>query len=407
MGVRQRIKDLFSRVGLSQKATTIGGLVPYGGNYRYFNLPGFDDFRYNDRDFIEYLYQAYGRNPHVYSVVNKIGRSYAKMPRAWYADEEGEEKIERLLPPVEQANQLLKRPNWKQSKSDFLLNTAAELLITGNCIIYSLESVGFEGQPAEIFPAITSDVTIQTDTGGEEGRPIRYDITSVGTFDASQVLHLRMPNAIRNTYWGLSPLYAGQAVYTSGNNTFEAAASIHKNRGRTGAIYPKMGDMPLLPEDQDKFQKDWDARTAGAEKFGGIHASPIELGYTGWGLSPSDLKLIEQNIENLRDVCRLYGVPSQLLNDTKSSTYNNVETARIDFYEDVLLPLSEKIDKALGAWLVNMFGGDPTQAYYCASTDKIPILNQPKIELSKKVVEEVKAEILTPEEAKAILYPGL
>lgn len=406
MGIVTKIRNIFKP---KEKAVSFvsetGAYLPYGGNYRYFFAGIGSEFTYNDRDFVEYAYLGYGRNPHVYSVVEYISQSFASLPRDWFELPDAEEPIERKPSGVSQVDTLLSQPNWRDSENDFFVQIVTQLLVTGNAIIYAINPVGFS-QPAELFVAPTKDVTIQTDNGTEQGRPITYYITDVGTISADYVLHLRLPNPLRNTYWGLSPLYAGQTVYAAGNNTFEAAASIHKNRGRNGAIFPKGGDMGILPQHQEQFQKDWDNRTAGPQKFGGVHASPMELGYVGWGMSPTDLKLIEQNIENLRDICRLYGVPSQLLGDKSASTYNNVQEARKTFYENVLKPLSSKIDKAIAVWLLGLFGVSEL-AYYCIDESKIPILNEPKRELSDKLISEVNAGILTANEARAIMYPEL
>ena len=367
-----------------------------------------DGFKYDTRNFTEYVLNAYGRNPHVYSVVTYIARKFAELPRGWFRDEEGQEQFARTPPNLREVERILRSPSWKYGHSEFMEGVALQLLIHGNAIIYGLRPEGF-ATVQELHVAPAQDVIITSDNGNISGKPITYNINDVGRIDAEDVLHIRFPNPIRESYWGLSPLHAGQAVYAAGNNTFEAAAAIHKNRGRTGAIFPKTGadGVGLLPAQQNQFQADWDERTAGASRFGGIHASPIELGYVSWGLSPYDLQLIEQNLENLRDVCRIYGISSRLFGDTAASTYNNVQEANKGFYNDVLAPLSAKIDKELGAWLREKLNVGPDRAYYCLDKSRIEVLNQPNTELSSKLISEVQAGLLTANEARRILYPEL
>ena len=168
-------------------------------------------------------------------------------------------------------------------------------------------------------------------------------------------------------------------------------------------LSPKSADMPLSPSEQTDLQTTWDIKTTGSRKAGKVYVTTQAVDYTRLGLDPSQMRLLEHNTEALRDICRIYGVPSQLFSDTASSTYNNMQEAKKTFYTDVILPLSEKIDKALGSFVLKKFGSET--AYWCLETSKIDILNQADKVLSDKVIAEVQAGILTTEEAKNILYP--
>lgn len=45
----------------------------------------------------------------------------------------------------------------------------------------------------------------------------------------------------------------------------------------------------------------------------------------------------------LRTLCNIFNAPSQLFNDTSSSTYNNMLEVKKSFYVDAVLPLNEKL----------------------------------------------------------------
>ena len=74
------------------------------------------------------------------------------------------------------------------------------------------------------------------------------------------------------------------------------------------------------------------------------------------GMSPTDLKLVEGLINSLRTLCAIYSMPSVLFNDTEKSTFNNYEMAVKTAYIDVYIPLGNKIDQKLSAWLSKKLG---------------------------------------------------
>jgi len=55
--------------------------------------------------------------------------------------------------------------------------------------------------------------------------------------------------------------------------------------------------------------------------------SGYKLGWQSVGLSPVDLSIIESEKWDLKRFAAVYGVPSQLMGDAETSTYNNVREA--------------------------------------------------------------------------------
>ncbi len=55
-------------------------------------------------------------------------------------------------------------------------------------------------------------------------------------------------------------------------------------------------------------------------------------------MSASDLSLIEQYNASIKDLCNIYSVPAVLLNNTESSTYNNVIEAKKTLYQNAVIP---------------------------------------------------------------------
>lgn len=367
--------------------------------FRYFFFTGLQ-YDYNDRNFRTFLWEAYGKNPFVYMVVHWIAKIGSTLPYKFY-NEAGEE--------VPQGAQLravmdyLKKPSPMYSKQEMLYKLLSNYEVNGNAIVYRERIPGFAESERPLCVAYLPDVEINT--AGEEGTmPVSYSINGQ-IYLPSEVCHFKKPNILKQSDWGLSPLFAGQYAWEASGKTFEASAAIHDNRGVSGLLTPKDSSMPLRPGDQEKLQAEWNARTAGAHKFGEVHITTQAMDYTAVGMTPADLRLIEQNIEYLRYICSIYGLDSSLFNDPANKTYNNRKEAEKAAYTDVVLPLMQMVYEKLSDWLFPEFN----LSGYEMRVDKkaIALLNEPDGFLSQKVVNEVQAGILTPEEARAILYPEL
>ena len=77
-------------------------------------------------------------------------------------------------------------------------------------------------------------------------------------------------------------------------------------------------------------------------------------------MSPTDLKLLEGILSDLRMLCSVYGMPSIIFNDTEKSTFNNYDTAVKTAYIDSYIPLANKIDAKLSTFLSEKLGVDET-----------------------------------------------
>jgi len=103
---------------------------------------------------------------------------------------------------------------------------------------------------------------------------------------------------------------------------------------------------------KDKFRKQYQ----GANNGGDVIITPKDLSWVNFGLSASDLSLIEQYNASIKDLCNIYNVPAVLLNNTESSTYNNVKEAKKSLYQNAVIPELIKIRDELNRWLVPAYG---------------------------------------------------
>lgn len=291
---------------------------------------------------------AYGENPLVYMIVNKIACTTAAINRV-YLNNDGE-IIEDSRSDLAQ---IMEQPNRMQTLQDFYEDLLENLLLTGNAYIRRVNGVA--GMGTELISWVSYRVEINANNIGEviSYTYVKPDGSQI-TVAADEVLHIRMSNVVNvdntNIHYGLSPLQASWIVVQSSTEKFKADASIFKNRGIVG-ILTNASDNAMLPQERKRLQEEYDNEVGGSDKYNKIKVTTARLQYIQTGMSPTDLKLLEGIMSSLRTLCSIYGISSILFNDNENSTYNNVAEAKRDAFINVYLPLAKKVDTKISAWL--------------------------------------------------------
>jgi len=118
-------------------------------------------------------------------------------------------------------------------------------------------------------------------------------------------------------------------------------------------------------------------------------------------LNASDLSLIEQYNGTIKDLCNIYNVPVQLLNNTDSTTYNNMKEAKKALYQNAVIPELNKIRDELNRWLAPQYGD---KIYIDFDYSSIPELQE---EMDKVVGQMSQAWWITPNEKRAAMSYGM
>jgi len=324
----------------------------------------FVGYSYNDRDFREFIRNAFGRNPIVNMVVPRLAETQAALPRSWRSAD-GE-----LLEPSQVDRELLRlisQPNKTTSRREFYNLIDQYYLVTGNAIVYGLapiignseamQSLGMQ-KYTELYIASIEDVNIITADGTVNSEPVAYEITraynssATVTIDAKDVLHLKNPNIVSpNTNYGLSKLFGQQKAYTASTLTFEARNNAYTNGGKSGVLSPKGSETIMLPVEQKAMQERFDHDTTGVHNFGGVHVSGAPVDYTRISLSPEQLQLIESVPTDLRHLCAVYNVDPMLFGDSEGAKFDNLKTAEARMEKTATMNGS-LYDDELNRWLI-------------------------------------------------------
>jgi HK97 family phage portal protein len=145
-----------------------------------------------------------------------------------------------------------------------------------------------------------------------------------------EVIHLKYwtPNYSQGTFlYGISPIQAARRVVTKSNSSFDAMVASFQNMGAIGILSPDGSSTEQLTEEQQEFIEQRFKRKTGAKNAGSPLISSIPLKWQNTNMSPVDLAIIESDKIDMRTLCNIFHVPSELFNDAANKTYSNTKEA--------------------------------------------------------------------------------
>ena len=376
-----------------------------------------------------YVKQGYGRNATVYSLINIITRAATTIPFQVY-EKKNENDLKRYKAVTSntldnnsiyqakklqkhalielqhtELHELLNRPNPAQSYNSWLTEIVAFGKLTGNRYIYGLgpDTGANVGRYTELY-ALPSQI-VEIVSGGLMQPVKEYRIEYNGNYSmpAEDVLHIKDFNpyydGTGSHLYGQSPLAAGLRTLTANNEAVTTGVKYLQNQTARGLLMADEGDLNEVQAQQlkDKFRQQYQ----GSGNAGDVIITPKKLSWVNFGLNATDVSLIEQYNASIKDLCNIYGVPVQLLNNTEATTYNNMKEAKKALYQNAVIPELIKLRDELNRWLVPKFGDN---LYIDFDFTSIPELQ----EENDKVVDQLnKAWWLTPNEKRAVMNYGV
>jgi HK97 family phage portal protein len=370
-----------------------------------------------------YVNEGYRKNATIYSLVNLITKAASTIPVCVYQKvNDNELKRYKAMTSgtvdgtiLHKANmikksalvelqdtelhELLERPNPAQSYATFISELIAFGKLTGNRYIYGIgpDTGDNTGKYKELYVMPSQIMEI---VSGGMFEPIKeYRIEYNGTYNipADSICHIKDFNpyydGTGSHLYGQSPLRAGLRSLTTNNEAVQTGVKYLQNQTARGVLMSDEGDLNEVQAQQlkDKFRSTYQ----GSNNAGDIVITPKKLSWVNFGLSAGDISLLEQYNASIKDLCNIYSVPSQLLNNDKASTYNNMKEAKKALYQNAVIPEMLKIRDELNRWLAPKYG----EKYYIDyDFSVIPELQE---EMDKVVDQMTKAWWITPNEKRA------
>lgn len=140
-----------------------------------------------------------------------------------------------------------------------------------------------------------------------------YNDEGVAAYSADSIWHSKI---FGNGVVGMSPMGFARNTLGVALAGESRVSKIFQNGGKpTGVL---MIDKVLKPEQRDQIRREFqDLRDGNNDRLAVLEAG---MQYQQVSMSPQDIQLLESRRFQIEDICRFYGVPSVLVNDTVNST---------------------------------------------------------------------------------------
>lgn len=308
-----------------------------------------------------YVNEGYLFNPIVYSIVSFICQKAAAIP--WNVYEVKNEKALALYKSAtkwdytrkavktkalaevkdHELSQLLITPNSLQGWAEFFEQVLGFKLVTGNSYIQAISPKGGlnKGLIKEMWHLPTQ---IIRPIAGDRIHPVKgYKyMNNEDLIPTDEIIHLKYwtPEYYNGAFLlGLSPIRAAKRVVTKSNSSYDSFVSSFQNMGAFGIISgDSKTDDQMLTEEQANMIEERLRKKTGPKNWGKPLITSAAVKWQQIGMSPVDLNIIESDKMDLRSLCTVYHVPSELFNDATNKTYSNTKEAGSAVYTNAILP---------------------------------------------------------------------
>ena len=375
-----------------------------------------------------YITQGYQKNATIYSLINLITKAATTIPFQVYekTNENDYKRYKALTSGMMDAasiqkasllqknalvelqdtelHKILERPNPAQSYNAWLTELIAFGKLTGNRYIYGIgpDTGANVGKFTELYVMPSQVMEIISNGIMEPVSKYKLEYNGTKYIDASEICHIKDFNpyydGTGSHMYGQSPLRAGLRSLTTNNEAVQTGVKYLQNQTARGLLTSEMGDINEVQAQQlkDKFRR----QHQGSDNAGDIIITPNKMSWVNFGLNASDVSLIAQYNASIKDLCNIYNVPVQLLNNTDSSSYNNMKEAKKALYQNAVIPELVKIKDELNRWLAPKYGDK-----LCIEFD-FSVIPEMQEETEKVVDQLSKAWWITPNEKRSAMNYG-
>jgi len=275
----------------------------------------------------------------VWACVRLLSQTIASLPVVVYRRTQDGREIDR---DHWFARLMLSRPNQYQTRYEFFEYMLGNLFLHGNCYA-RIERSG--DRVARLRPMAAQQV---------ETRIVAGDVVHLYHADGNitalapeSVWHVRM-----NGDWlvGRSPLQFGAMMLGISQAAEHTVNKIYRNGAKPSGVLTL--DRLLTPEQRTHIRENFSTLTTGTDD----RLMVLEQGakFEPISMTPQDIELLQSRRFQIEEICRWFGVPSVLVNDTAGSTAWGTGIAQIvdGFYKLNLRPPVEAIENSIQTHLL-------------------------------------------------------
>lgn len=248
---------------------------------------------------------------------------------------------------------MARKPNRYQTRQEFFETMMLNLTLHGNAYA-KVERVG--GRIRSIMPLMSAQVETRLLADGSVVYEYKRD-SNVDVYSSDSIWHVKLYG---NGIIGKSPLAFGRNMIAIAQAADQTVTRIYNNGGKRSGVLSL--DKLLTPEQREQVRQNFSGLTTSTDD----RLLVLEMGmqFEPIAMSPQDIELLASRKFQLEEICRWFGVPSVLVNDTSGSTTwgSGIEQLVSGFYKLNLRPYLERFESSISA---NLFTQNEFEKYEC------------------------------------------
>lgn len=241
---------------------------------------------------------------------------------------------------------LNRKANKRQTPTEFRQTLLLNLILHGNA--YARIERNVVGNVIALYPYSSEQVETKVLDDGT----VVYKRTVNGNVEiiaAENILHIKL---FGNGLVGLSPLGYARVTMGIAAATDQYAGSFYANGAKPGGIL--MIDKVLTDTQREAIRKNFSTLTEGAENGNRLFVLEADMKYEQTSFNAEDSQMLKTRNFNVEDICRFFGVPSFLVNNTATTTWGSgIEQMMLGFYTLTIRPILKLIEDAINCALLS------------------------------------------------------
>ena len=207
--------------------------------------------------------------------------------------------------------------------------------------------------PDRTYPTLVDNrLTYWTQINNETIQAAPQDILHIPALGYDGLLGIS-PVAMHREAIGL-----GQAAQRFGAKLFGSGSMLSGVLTHPGRLRRK-ADKPDDDSPVEKLRKQWNRLYSGMENAGQVAILEEGMQYQTVGIPPEDAQFLQTRKFQIADICRVFNVPSHMVNDLDRATFNNISELSISFLRYTMTPWIVRWEEELNR---KLFAG--TDRYY-------------------------------------------
>ena len=335
----------------------------YSGTPYIYNTPQEKRMEKNYRNFAR---EGYQDNDTVYKCISYIARNGSAIQPILYQDQTMEETID-THPVLD----LLKKPNNEQSGVAYREALLSYKLLSGNAFQYVLRASPNQS-PNELWPLRPDQtkIVLQSPRG-----IIGYKFDSLGSMviQPSEIGHTKYWHPISEDMFGMSPLEAAAIFADQSIAAKKWNLALLQNMARPAGAWT----IPtvLSPNDRSNLENKLNNKFAGSRNAGKAPVLDAGLTWTSIGLQPAQMDWLPGIQYNAAAIANIYNISPQLIGDTSSTTYENMQQAKVASYTEAIFPELDDLYALWNTWLLPMYK-DLKNAYLYYDKESVEVIQE-------------------------------